>query len=231
MVLSNLIHDTAQCGIFTEVDHGPSTIANNVFLAPAKGVCHNSAGNAYAHNLVTGAVGNEGPDTRLTPVLVPHQTDIAAVVRAVNGDHRVYNNHMVGPAGWAPLDPDYLPCMGSGNVYTGAGAAPSKFEAGALVNATWDAGVALEEAGGTWWLSLSLDQRWAAAAGPRALVTTALLGNASIPAQPYTLPDGSALAIAEDYFGRPRDPANPFPGPFEQWGSGLRLQVWPKPAR
>ena len=228
MVLSNLFHHTAQCGIFTEVDHGPVTIANNIFLAPADGVCHNSAGNAYVHNLVTGVVQNMGPDTRNTPALVPHQTDIQAVVRAVNGDHRMHNNVMVAPASFDVYDSDYLPCKGSGNVYTGPkNEGPSKFETGALVNTTFDAGVSLvEEEGGVWVLLLNTDPTWAQQE-QRSLVTTALLGSANITNQPYTLPDGSPLAITEDYFGKPRDQANPFPGPFEASGV-LRLQVWPK---
>ena len=227
MVLSNLFHDTKQCGIFSEVDHGPVTMANNIFLAPAGGVCHNSAGNAYAHNLVTGGVQNMGPDTRNTPALVPHQTDIQAVIRAVNGDHRMHNNVMVAPASFAGFDPDYLPCMGSGNVYTGANnGGPSKFETGALVNTSFDAGVSLvEEEGGVWFLQLTTDPAWVQE--QRSLVTTALLGAANLTNQAYTLPDGSPLAITEDYFGKPRDQANPFPGPFEASGA-LRLQVWPK---
>jgi alpha-N-arabinofuranosidase len=228
MVLSNLVHDTAQSGIFTEVDHGPSVISNNIFLAPDLSIRHNSEGNAYAHNLATGAVGNMGPDSRNTPVLVPHATDIARVVRAVNGDHRLYNNLMVAPSsGWKPLDPDYLPCFGAGNVYTGNGSEPSKYESGALVLPDFVAGVALTQEGSAWFLALSTDAQWARAA-PHPLVTTALLGNASAPAQPYTLPDGSAFAVDVDYFGRARDAAAPFPGPFEASGAGMRLQVWPR---
>ena len=183
MVLSNLIHDTRQCGIFTEVDHGPATIANNIFVSPASAICHDSAGNAYAHNLVAGVVQNNGPDSRKTPVLAPHETDIVAVARAVNGDHRMYNNHMVGPGGWAPFDPDYQPCYAAGNVYTGPGSAPSKYDTGALVLSDFQAGLALTEEGGAWYLQLSTDPQWALAR-PHPLVTTALLGNASSPQQP-----------------------------------------------
>ena len=227
--MGNLFHDSSQCGIFTEVDHGPVTIANNIFLAPAKGVCHNSAGNAYVHNLVTGIINNQGPDTRKTPALVPHQTDIQAVIRAVNGDHRMFNNVLVAPAGFAPFNPDYLPDFGAGNVYVGSGTpGASRFEPTALVNASFDAGVALVEEGGVWFLQLSTDAAWAQQQ-PRTLVTTALLGNATLTNQSYTNPDGSAFAIDVDYFGKPRDPANPFPGPFEMSGAGMRVQVWPKP--
>ena len=228
MVLSNLIHTTRDCNIFTEVDHGPATIANNIFLAPAGGACHNSAGNAYAHNLVTGATDNEGPDTRNTPALVPHETDIAAVVRAVNGDHRMYNNHMVAPAAFAAFSKDYLPCVGSGNVYTGAAnAGPSSFETGALVDAAFDAGVALTEADGVWTLAYTTAPGWATQQ-PRVPVGTALLGNANITRQPYTRPDGTPFQIDVDYLGVPRSAVNPVPGPFEDAGA-RRVVVWPKP--
>jgi alpha-N-arabinofuranosidase len=226
MVLSNLIHDTRQCGIFSEVDHGPATIANNIFLAPSGGICHDSAGNAYAHNLVSGTVENHGPDSRNTPALVPHETDIAAVIRAVNGDHRMYNNLMTGTSGWAPFDSDFLPCFGSGNVYTGPSTCgPSTFETNAFVNKSFDAGATLTEEGGAWFLQLNLDPSWASQ--QRALVTTALLGTANLTRQPFTMPDGSALQLSEDYFGKPRDLSNPFPGPIENTGSS-RVQVWPK---
>lgn len=229
MVLGNLVHDTRLCTIFTEVDHGPVTMANNIFLAPENGLCHDSAGNAYAHNLITGLVSNQGPDTRKTPSLVPHETDIAAVVRAVNGDHRMYNNHLVAPAAFAAFDGDFLPCAGSGNVYTGAGGGgPSSFETGALVDAAFDAGVALtEQAGGVWVLQYASDPTWATRQA-RALVDTALLGSANITRQQYTLPSAAPLEIDVDYFGKARDAANPFPGPFAAAGA-VNVQVWPKP--
>ena len=193
-------------------------------------MCHNSAGNAYAHNLVTGEVQNEGPDTRNTPALVPHETDIAAIVRAVNGDHKMYNNVMVGPAGFASFNHDFLPCAGSGNVFLGASPGPSTFETGALVNKSFNAGVTLVEEGGVWFLQISSDPSWAMQQ-PRALVTTALLGNARLTNQSYTLPDGTPLALTTDYFGRARDVTNPFPGPFEVSGAMMRVQVWPKPTQ
>jgi len=227
-VIANLFHDTAQCSIFTEVDHGPTTIANNIFISPGNTICHDSAGNAYAHNLVAGGVSNAGPDSRLTPSLVPHETDIEAVIRAVNGDHRMYNNVMVSPAGFSSFDADFLPCFGSGNVYTGAKShGPSKFETGALVNSSFDAGVALVQEGDQWFLQLNLDPEWPAQQS-RSLVTSALLGATNLTRQGYTLPNGSSFAIEEDYLGNPRDASNPFPGPLEMSGS-LRVQVWPKP--
>jgi len=228
IVERNLFHDNDDCDIFTEVDHGPYTVANNLFLGPSGGLCANSAGGAYVHNLIAGDVQHNGADGRSTPVLVPHETDIAALVRADNGDHRLYNNLLVAPAGFAVVDNSVLPCVGRGNVFTGASPGPSKFETEALVNKSFDAGVLLtQEAGGVWVLQLRVDPQWAAQQA-RSLVTTALLGNASIPKQGYTLPNASSFAISTDYFGNARNLANPAPGPIEASGA-LRLQVWPKP--
>ena len=228
-VLANLFHSNAQCDIFTEVDHGPYTIANNIFLSPAHALCANSAGGAYAHNLVAGGVEHNGADGRSTPVLVPHETDIAELAKANNGDHKLYNNLLAGPAGFAVVDNAVLPCVGAGNVFAGASSTgPSKWETAALVNKTFDAGVALTEVGGAWFLRVSVDPLWATQQ-PRALITTAMLGEASIPQQAYTQPDGSPFEISQDYLGNPRNQTNPLPGPLEATGS-LNVLVWPKAA-
>jgi alpha-L-arabinofuranosidase len=59
------------------------------------------------------------------------------------------------------------------------------------------------------------------------LVTTELLGKAKIPSVPYENADGSPLKVDIDYFAKPRNPANPTPGPFENPGQGmLKLKVW-----
>lgn len=210
--------------LFTEVDHGPITITNNLFLS---GFSANSAGNAYAHNLVSGQIADRGPDSRLTPSLVAHATDFAAVVRAVNGDHRLFNNVVVGPGGCNAFDHSVLTCFGSGSVYTGGSAGPSKYETATFVNKSFDAGVSLTSVDGvSWFLQVTLDAGWSAQ--PRVLVTTALLGNASIPQQSYTRADNSSFVV-DDFFGQSRA-ASPRPGPFEVVGA-LRVQVWPKPPR
>ena len=230
VVTSNLIHDAADCVIFTEVDHGPYTVVNNIFLGPSPALCANSAGGAYAHNLIAGAVQHNGADARLTPVLVPHASDIAAMAQNDNGDHKLFNNVLVAPAGFAVVDDAVQPCVGRGNVYAGAASpGPSKFETQALVNASFDAGVALTRGpAGEWLLAVRLDPQWPAAQ-PRALVNTSMLGVARVPGQNYTWPDASSLAVDVDYFGRPRDQANPRPGALEAVGD-VMVQVWPKAA-
>jgi alpha-N-arabinofuranosidase len=60
------------------------------------------------------------------------------------------------------------------------------------------------------------------------VVTTALLGKARTPDLHYEKPDGSPYRIDTDYFGKKRNTANPFPGPFELPEGGRQvLKVWP----
>lgn len=59
------------------------------------------------------------------------------------------------------------------------------------------------------------------------LFTTELLGKATIPDMAFENADGSPLAVDTDYFGKKRDAANPFPGPFETPVAG-EVKVWPK---
>ena len=59
-----------------------------------------------------------------------------------------------------------------------------------------------------------------AAEQTRKLVTTDLLGKAVIPNLPFENADGSPIRLNTDYFGKKRDEANPFPGPFELPGGG-----------
>ena len=52
----------------------------------------------------------------------------------------------------------------------------------------------------------------------RKIVTTRLLGQAIIPNAAYEQPDGAPIRINTDYFGKPRNEANPSAGPFENPG-------------
>ena len=112
-----------------------------------------------------------------------------------------------------------------GNVFL-KGAKPSNREKSPLVMADFDPAIRLAERADGIHLEIRLDQVLAARR-TRRLVTTGLLGKAAIPNLPYERPEGSPLTIAADYFGRPRNEANPAPGPFEQLGPGrLDLKVW-----
>jgi hypothetical protein len=104
------------------------------------------------------------------------------------------------------------------------GARPYAKEVQPSVHAAFDSDVKLVVEGDTAVLHLTLDEAVQKAA--TTLVTTELLGKAKIPGVAYENPDGSAIKIDTDYFGKPRIEANPTPGPFENAGTGrLALQV------
>ena len=76
-------------------------------------------------------------------------------------------------------------------------------------------------------LELAVDKSWGSTKRP--LVTTELLGKALTPNQSFENPDGTPVRITTDYFDKPRDSNNPFPGPFEITQDGTQsIKVWPK---
>jgi alpha-N-arabinofuranosidase len=227
-VTGNLLHDNLDQDVFCEMQHGPLLLANNLFLTPKQSLWFNSKGIAVAHNLIAGPLSSTPYDGRNTPFHLAHSTEIAGLHDAPSGDHRFYNNLFVAPGSDRELDHSRLECWAGGNVFT-KGAPPSKFDQEALLEPDFDPGLALAEKADGWYLELALDGAWAAKQ-PRRLVTTKLLGHAKIPGLPYENPDGSPLRLDTDYFGRPRDPKNPFPGPFEVTTSGKRtLKVFAPP--
>ena len=107
------------------------------------------------------------------------------------------------------------------------GAKAGKHEQNPLVDTEFDPSINLVEKDNAFYLHITLNTAWARRQS-RQLVTTDLLGRAKIPNLPYEEPDGSPYRIGADYFGKKRNPSNPFPGPFELTESEeLVLKVWP----
>ncbi len=223
-VLGNLLHDNGQ-DLVLEVDHGPVLVANNLFLS-RKTQDTSSQGSAYAHNLMAGALSMHPFDERLTPFHQAHATELAGMHNSPSGDVRFYNNLFVQPGDTTPYDTAMLPVGMAGNVYL-KGAKPSRHEVAPLLKPDFDPQIALAERPDGWYLEMAVDCVWAAEQ-KRRLVTTAWLGQASIPRQPFENVDGSPVRIHTDYFGRKRRSGNPFPGPIEFSQSGKQtLKVWP----
>ena len=102
-----------------------------------------------------------------------------------------------------------------------------KLEDGALDKPQFDAGAKLTLEKDGVYLELAMDKGWISER-KRSLVTTGLLGRVLIPDLPFENPDGSPVVLDTDYLGKPRDKANPSPGPFEISVGGTRkLKVWP----
>ena len=107
------------------------------------------------------------------------------------------------------------------------GAKSSKHESSPINRSGSDRGLTLVEKNDGYYLTMTL----ATALGserPSQPVTSAHLGKARISGCAFENPDGSPITIGTDYFGKPRNTANPTPGPFEAPGTGtLTMKVWP----
>lgn len=225
-VTGNLFHDNYQQDLFVEVDHGPFLVDNNVFLSPTAFLVV-SQGGAYVHNLIAGGLDLNRYDDRLTPFHKAHSTELAGMHDNPCGDDRFYNNLVVGRGDLSPYDAATLPVIMQGNVFLQT-AKSCKHEASPLLQPGFDPAVKLVEEAGGWYLEIAIDKSWDAAQ-TRKLVTSDLLGRATIPDLPYEQPDGSPIRVDADYFGKTRAEANPFPGPFELPAGGKqRLKVWPR---
>jgi len=223
-VTGNLLHDN-QIDIFCEMQHGPLLIANNILLSKEKSFLINSKGLAIVHNLILGPIQIINLDERNTPFHQAHSTEIAGLFNAPGGDHRFYNNLFVKACKANELDNSILQVWAKGNVFT-KGTHASKFDREALVKPAFDAGVRLTEKPNGWYLELSVDPNWRKEQ-KRQLVTTELLGKARVPNLSYENADGTPIKIDTDYFGKIRNVANPFPGPFENASNGMvTMKVW-----
>ena len=223
-VTCNLLHDNdTREDLFVEVNHGPFMVDNNIFLS-SNGVLVNSQGAAYVHNLIAGRVRVRVGERRLTPHLKAHSTEVAGLAPNASGDERYYNNIFLN-GGLAEYDPAKLPVFMAGNVFLN-GAKPSTHEPNALVLSQVNPEIKLVEKSDGTYLRIVGCEGWAGQ--QHQLVTTDLLGRAKTPDLQYEQPDGSPYRIDADYFGRKRNPENPFPGPFEPGDDGkLTLKVWP----
>jgi hypothetical protein len=225
-VKANLLHDNnVSQDIFCEMQHGPMLIANNILLSRTN-FWFNSKGIAVTHNLLAGGINCTPFDGRNTPFHPAHSTEIAGLFNAPAGDHRFYNNLCAGRWNGKGIDNATLPCFAAGSVFT-KGTQPSKFDTTPLLKPDFDAQVKLVQKEDGWYLSLATDKAWRNEAKCQP-VTTELLGKAKIPNLPYENADGTPLKLDTDYFGKPRDPAHPFPGPFESVDGQQELKVWPK---
>ncbi|TKJ32969.1 MAG: xylosidase [Planctomycetes bacterium B3_Pla] len=225
-VTRNLLHDNnTREDLFVEVNHGPFLVDHNLFLSP-RSLADWSEGGAYVQNLFAGRIVPRSELRRETPFQKPHSTEVAGLRNTEGGDDRFYNNIFVAYDGLVPYDKASHPMFMAGNVFL-KGAKAGKHEQNPLVSTEFDPSINLIEEEDGFYLHITLDKMWAKKQS-RQLVTTELLGRAKIPDLPYKQPDGLPYHTKADYFGKRRNPANPFPGPFELIEAGrLMLKVWP----
>jgi alpha-N-arabinofuranosidase len=222
-VTGNFLYDNAQEDLFVEVNHGPLLVDNNVFLSDIS-IRDASQGSAFVHNLFGGKVIQRAERERFTQYFQPHTTELVGVSKIADGDDRFYNNIVAGEAGLRSYNHSKEPVWMDGNLFL-VEAVPCRVEKKPQFDKTADTRFYVENDGDQVYLEMDLDQAWGDA-GKRRLVTTKMLGKAKVTKQAYENPDGSPVRIDTDFFGKPRNIDNPFPGPFELARSAERLQVW-----
>jgi alpha-N-arabinofuranosidase len=208
----NLMRDNKSDDMFMEVDHGPFLIENNIFLSQTAQTI-NSQGGVYAHNLFCGRVDLVRGETRLTPFLEAHSTRIAGMHGNPIGDMRFFNNLFAEGGDLSAYDVSELPMYLAGNVFL-KDSSPCNKEVAPLIQTAFDAAIKVVEEGKNVSVAMTLDPAWAVEQ-TRTLVTSTLLGKATIPNLGFQLEDGSPILLDTDFTGHSRNIANPFPGPVE----------------
>lgn len=244
-VSRNLFYDNGE-DVFVEVNHGPFVFDNNLLLSRSS-LSDMSQGGAYVHNLFAGSVISRPEHTRSTPYLAPHGTAVAGLTYIRGGDNRFYNNLFLGevrpvvaaaaagshgttaetptasPESYT-ADSAPAPLQIGGNVYY-RGSRPLAGETDPNQVPAVDPQLTIVAEADN--VALEADFDGELKRIPTKLVTTELLGLAAVPQLHYENPDGSPLAIANDYFSQQRDWRRPTPGPFENVAPGrTKLDIW-----
>lgn len=234
-ISSNLLYNN-DIDLFTEVNHGPTLIDNNIMLAPRPYIeC--SEGVATVHNLFTGRISHwvegNGLGGRFTPYHLPHSTSVAGLISFLGGDHRFHNNIFATDSsvtkrkevtGLSGYNDSKLPVWIASNIYFN-GALPYAQEVDFIENKIFAPNVKIEEIGDEVFLHINVDDSFRKV--KTRLVTTELLGKAIAPNVAFENPDGTPLKIDTDYFGNKRSESNPFVGPIEGLKEGSQvIKVW-----
>ncbi|WP_377163456.1 carbohydrate-binding protein [Mucilaginibacter terrae] len=226
-VIGNLFHDNnATEDVFVEISHGPTFFANNILLSKIS-FNLNAQGIALVHNFIYGATtGGIDKSGRFSFLYRPHETTSNGKSANPGGDWQWYNNIFTDQATLGKWREAKLPIKYAGNVVA-KNANDLLSDSTALVSPNFDSKPCVIQKKDGWYMKFRSSSNWINGQ-KRKMVTTESLGKAIIPNQGFTKPDGSPLIINYDYFGHKRDPANPYPGPFEQSGDqGLEIKVWP----
>jgi len=109
-------------------------------------------------------------------------------------------------------------------VYCGAAQPFSREEGAIVLPKNTDVPSVVREENGTWLVVRFPEE---ARLAKTVWVTTELLGKARLPGALFDNPDGSALKIDHDYFGKPRSGERPAVGPFAAWANDSdRWKMW-----
>ena len=232
-ISGNVCYNNELADLFSEVNHGPYLVDNNIFLSPHS-LKIQSEGGAFVHNLISGIVHVWPEPNRFTPYFLPHSTHIKGLTTIFGGDDRYYNNIFVGRR-YKSDGPDYhyglagyndarLPVWIEGNLYYNE-ARPSDKDKKSVSTSTYDPDLSLLEEDGHGYLQFTFHESYYR--HQVEIITTEILGMAKIPKARFDHPDSSPLKIDRDYFGTLRTDRRNHAGPFSALNKGkVVLGVW-----
>lgn len=241
-ISGNLIYDTYLEDFFVEVNHGPFTVDNNLFLSKSVGLLDGSSGGAYLHNIIVGKIVIV-QQNRETPFHLPHTTAVLGKAITHNADNRFYNNifssvdratNLQMPNHWwvdrgsygLGIYKGYFPLYIQGNAYF-MEAEPYPEKGPFLHLPNFDPELEIEEKGAEVYLHVNVH--------PALLeidtepIHTRMLGRVKTSDMWFENADGTPLEINKDYFGKKRALEAPMTGPFSNLKPGkTKIKVWPK---
>lgn len=224
VIEGNIAFDNGNTDLYVEVTHGPTLVANNIFLSK-RSVVSTSRGTAFVNNYFGGSA-LIAKTTRETPYAEPHSTRLLGIHVNNPADDRYINNIFAGsgPAfnpGWGGMDQeqlDQVPFDMEGNLYLN-GAVPPVFDKKSVVLESVKPPFRLVRGSDAPVVEWSVDAAWRGTQ-VRPAVTTERLGRTSVGGLLYEMPDGTPVRVDYDFGGMKRNPKNCMPGPVETPGSG-----------
>ena len=236
-ITGNLLYDNTIQDLFTEMNHGPCLMDNNVCLSQTS-LRDWSEGGAFVHNLFMGRVEIGKVLDRSSPYHLPHSTKVAGLRNINLGDNRFFNNIFSKPKvaakgteenvstfyGLGGYDIAEFENVAAGNLYYN-GAEPAKDETGFTETRSWMPIIDLEEKGDNVYLRMNWDTSvFNTATTP---VTIERLGKTLISEAIFENADGMPYEFDVDFNGVKRSSKKPLPGPFEDIKEGDSIyRLW-----
>jgi len=243
-VSRNILYDNSHHDFFSEVNHGPYLVDNNLFLTETGlSVQETSEGGAFVHNLFAGRIKSFDTPDRSTPYHLPHSTKVMALRNIKGGDNRFFNNifiktrdlederitntagkKIVVTYGLGGYDDMGYESYSEGNLFYN-GAKPYKNETSFIEEPDFLPTIEIEESDKGLFLILNFNK--SVNELKTELVTTNRLGSTIVSEAMFENFDGTPYIVNFDYLGNNRNEAQPGVGPFEALKAGeSRVKVW-----
>ena len=243
-VSRNVLYNNTHHDFFSEVNHGPYLVDNNLFLTrTGLSIQDASEGGAYVHNLFAGLTKTFNVPMRVTPYHQPHSTSVACLRNIQGGDNRFFNNIYVRTGefpeesftdragqnisigyGLNVYENARYESLADGNVFY-HGAKTYKGEVNSMQIPDYKPGIEIVEQDGEVLLKLQFDGNIGKI--KTRLVTTEILGSTLVSEAVFESRDGTRYSIDTDFFGNRRNMDHPRVGPFESLKEGIiELKLW-----